>query len=62
LPLLTLLTEDENETDGPLYELKAILTAILDGLRYQNGILERLDVAHASAPRSSSSGASTSTN
>jgi len=62
LPLLALLQEDETETGGPLDELKAILTAILDGLRYQNGILERLDAAFASAQPSPRSGASTSTN
>lgn len=60
LPLLALLQEDE--TGGPLDELKAILTAILDGLRYQNGILERLDVAFATAQPSSPSSVSTSTN
>ena len=62
LPLLALLQEDENETDGPLDELKAILTAILDGLRHQSKILERLDVAFASAQPSPGSSVSTSTN
>ena len=64
LPLLTLLQEDEdeNETGGPLDELKAVLTAILDGLRHQNGILERLDVGFANAQPSLSSDVSTSKN
>lgn len=62
LPLLTLLQEDENETGGPLDELKAVLTAILDGLRHQNGILERLDAAFANAQPSLSSDVSTSKN
>jgi hypothetical protein len=59
LPLLALLQEDKTETDGPLDELKAILTAILDGLRYQNGILERLDAAFVSAQPSPPSDVST---
>lgn len=50
LPLLELLQEDENEIDGPLDELKGLLIAMLETLRHQNGVLERLDAAFASAP------------
>ncbi|MCX7321628.1 MAG: hypothetical protein NT113_19825 [Hyphomicrobiales bacterium] len=59
LPLLALLKEDENETGGPLDELKGILHALIEGLRYQNGILERLDAACASASSSPISDVST---
>lgn len=58
-PLLSLLDQEPTEL-GPLHEIKALLTAILEVMRHQSETLSRLDAACTSASLPQPSVASTS--